>query len=414
MLQLIDVGSLCIDHYRGLCSDDVLEQIHELAEPLRGTRVLHLNATPYGGGVSEMLRSAIPLLRDVGIDAEWRIISGNPAFFRITKNVHNGLQGMPGRLSDDEIELYEATARANASQLDRNYDLIVVHDPQPAPIAMLASERSAAWVWRCHIDTSEPARPFQELLARYRPAYDALIYTLPDFVPPDVDPESVFLIPPAIDPLSPKNVDLPEHLAREVLNWIGIDLGYPIITQVSRFDPWKDPIGVIDVYRSVRESFPRLQLALVGSMAQDDPEAWEMYRRVMTEARDDDLIHVFTNLTGVGNVEVNAFQRMSTVALQQSIREGFGLVVSETMWKRTPVVARAAGGIGMQMPVGVGGVLVQNHSEAVDAVVQLIHDPVRAREIANRGHDHVCEHFTMPRLIRDELAMMHSIGVRRV
>ena len=411
MLQLIDVGSLCIDHYRGLCDDTILEEVRNLAEPLRGARVLHLNATPYGGGVSEMLRSAIPLLRDLGVNAEWRIISGNPAFFRITKNVHNGLQGMPGELTEAERAHYESTAAANAAQLASEYDLIVVHDPQPAPIASIVPDRAARWVWRCHIDTSEPSPYYQQLLARYRTAYDALIYTMPQFVPPDVDPSDVFLIPPAIDPLSPKNVELPEPLARDMLNWIGVDLGYPLITQVSRFDPWKDPIGVIDVYREVREHHPHLQLALVGSMAQDDPEAWDMYRRVIAEVGEDDLIHVFTNLTGVGNVEVNAFQRLSTVALQQSIREGFGLVVSETMWKRTPIVARNAGGIGMQMPPDVGGVLVDSHTSAVAAVNELLDDPDRAHRLGRAGHDHVRNHFTMPRLIRDELMMMHAIGV---
>lgn len=411
MLQLIDVGSLCIDHYRGLCSDTILEDVHTLAEPLRGARVLHLNATPYGGGVSEILRSAIPLLRDLGIDAEWRIISGNPAFFRITKQVHNGLQGMPGELTDAELEHYESTAAANAAQLTSEYDLIVVHDPQPAPIAGIAADRAQRWVWRCHIDTSEPSPYYRKLMARYRPSYDALVYTMPQFVPPDIDPADVYLIPPAIDPLSPKNVDLPEPLARDVLNWIGVDLGYPLITQVSRFDPWKDPIGVIEVYREVRQHHPHLQLALVGSMAQDDPEAWDMYRRVIADAGDDDLIHIFTNLTGVGNVEVNAFQRLSTVALQQSIREGFGLVVSETMWKRTPVVARNAGGIGLQMPPHVGGLLVEDHAAAVAAVNELLDDPDRAKQLGQSGHDHVCDHFTMPRLIRDELMMMHELGV---
>jgi trehalose synthase len=411
MLQLIDVGIMRIDRYAGLCATDMLDEVRELAEPLRGTRVLHLNATPYGGGVSEILRSMIPLLRDVGIDADWRIISGSQEFFRITKKVHDGLQGMPGELTEAELEHYTSTAQTNAKELSDDYDLVVVHDPQPAPIASIAQHRSARWVWRCHIDTSAPSPYYQQLLARYRSAYDAVVYTMPEFVPPDTAPEEVFLIPPAIDPLSPKNVELPEQLARDVLNWIGVDAGYPLVTQVSRFDPWKDPIGVINVYREVRREYPRLQLALVGSMSSDDPGAWEMYRRVIAEARGDELIHVYTNVTGVGNIEVNAFQRMSSVAMQQSIREGFGLVVSETMWKRTPVVARRAGGIGIQMPPGVGGLLVDSHDDAVRAVCELLADPLRARELGNLGRAHVCEHFTIPRLIRDELLMMHSLGI---
>jgi trehalose synthase len=413
MLQAVDVGQRSLKAYRGVAPEAILDDACRRAEGLRGARVLHLNATPYGGGVSELLRSVVPLLSDLGLVADWKIISGDDQFFQVTKTIHNGLQGAEGGLSRLDVTIYAANAERNAALLEEEYDFVFVHDPQPAGILPLHGKRNARWVWRCHIDTSHPNLEVWKFLRGYLSDYDAAVFTMAEFVPPDLPIARREIIPPAIDPLSPKNLPLAETTARQVLDWIGIRLERPLVAQVSRFDPWKDPFGVIAAYRLAREEVPNLQLALVGSMATDDPEGWDVYRGIVAESIADPLIHVFTNLTGVGNIEVNAFQRLSDIVVQKSLREGFGLVVSEALWKGTPVVAGRAGGIPLQMADGVGGILVDSVEECAAGLVALLRDRVRARELGRRGHDRVREHFLLPRLLLNELSLMADLAAER-
>jgi trehalose synthase len=408
MLQKVAVGRWSLDAYSEVVPAHVLEELREAASTLRGARILQLNATAYGGGVSELLRSGVPLLNDLGLDVEWRVMAGHGDFFSATKAMHNGLQGAAAGLSDDERAIYIACNEENAGALDGSYDYVIVHDPQPAAILDGAGRRGARWVWRCHIDTSEPNPAVWEFLRPYVARYDAAIFTMPDFVPPDFPLERVAIIPPAIDPLSPKNMELDEFTARQVIDWIGIDPDLRLITQVSRFDPWKDPLGVIAAYRLVREEVADLQLALVGSMALDDPEGWEVYQQV-AEAAADPLIQLYTNLTGVGNIEVNAFQRRSEVIVQKSLREGFGLVVSESLWKGTPVVAGRAGGIPLQMPAGTGGFLVDSVDDCARRILELLGDSGVAAELGRSGREHVREHYLLPRLLADELRLLASL-----
>jgi trehalose synthase len=408
MLQKVAVGRWSLDSYRDVVPAHVLEELREAARPLRGARILQLNATAYGGGVSELLRSGVPLLGDLGIDVEWRVIAGPAEFFAATKAMHNGLQGAAAGLTEAERALYVECNEQNALELDGSYDYVVVHDPQPAAILGPATKREARWVWRCHIDTSEPNAEVWEFLRPYLAAYDAAVFTMPQFVPPDFPLARVAIIAPAIDPLSPKNMELDDATSRQVIDWIGIDPDQRLITQVSRFDPWKDPLGVIAAYRLVRDEVPDLQLALVGSMALDDPEGWDVYQQV-AEAAADPLIHLYTNLTGVGNVEVNAFQRRSEVIVQKSLREGFGLVVSESLWKGTPVVAGRAGGIPSQMPDGTGGFLVESVEDCARRILELLGDRSLAAELGARGREHVREHYLLPRLLADELHLLASL-----
>jgi len=410
LLERVDVGTQSIDGYESSAGADVVAQLHELAGSLQGVRVLHLNATPYGGGVAEILRSEVPLLRDLGLVAEWHVIAGDSAFFTTTKAIHNALQGAPRNLEPEERAAYLETARRNAQQLDvADYDLIVVHDPQPLALLELAGAGGARWIWRCHIDTAEPYAPVWEFLRPYLSRYDAAVFTLGSFAPPDLPVDRVEIIPPAIDPESPKSLELDIELARRVLQWIGVELDRPLLTQVSRFDPWKDPLGVIAAYRIVKREVPDAQLALVGAMALDDPEGWDIYRQVRDATKDDPDIHLFTNLTGVGNLEVNAFQRLSDVVIQKSIREGFGLVVSEALWKRTPVVAGRAGGIPLQLQGGAGGFLVDSVDECAERTLWLLRNPTEARALADRGHELVRQRFLLTRLIADELRLYASV-----
>jgi trehalose synthase len=413
MLEHVDTGERSVETYRGVAPDPTLDELIRRARGLRGARVLHVNATPYGGGVSELLRSVVPLLNDLGLVADWKIIAGDDRFFAVTKAMHNALQGATHGLGEAERTLYRQNSERNAALLEEEYDYVFVHDPQPAALLSFHGKGNARWVWRCHIDTSHPNPEAWEFLRPWVTPYDAAVFTMETFVPPDFPLERVEIIPPAIDPLSPKNLPLDDLVARQVVSWIGIRLERPLITQVSRFDPWKDPHGVIAAYRLVRSEVPNLQLALVGSMATDDPEGWEVYREILDARRADPLVHVFTNLTGVGNIEVNAFQRLSNVMVQKSIREGFGLVISEALWKGTPVVAGRAGGIPLQMADGVGGLLVDGVEECARAILELLRDHERAAELGRRGRERVREHFLLPRLLLNEVSLMEELGARR-
>jgi trehalose synthase len=413
MLQLVDVGEQTIASYRATADEDQIAALRDRARELRGMRVLHLSATPYGGGVAEILRSEIPLLCDLGIEAEWRLIRGGDAFFTVTKRIHNALQGSPDDLDGPERDRYLSQSELNAAQLADGWDLIVVHDPQPLALREFHDSAARRWIWRCHIDTSEPNPSTWSFLHPFVRGYDAAVFTSADFVPPEVPLDRVEVVPPAIDPQSPKNLELGPVLARRVLEWIGIETTRPLIAQISRFDPWKDPIGVIEAYRLVREEIPDLQLALVGSMALDDPQGWEIYDEIEHAARDDTGLHVFTNLTGVGNIEVNAFQSLAQVVIQKSIREGFGLVVAESLWKATPVVAGRAGGIPLQLDDGKSGYLVDSIEECAHRTVELLRDPERCRAFGEAGRAHVRAHFLLPRLLADELRLYaEALGVR--
>ena len=384
-----------------------------MANALRGARVLHLNATPYGGGVSELLRSVVPLLNDLGLVADWKIISGDREFFGVTKKIHNGLQGGSQTLSETDRDRYLATSARNAAALEESYDFVFVHDPQPAAILPMRGKDSARWVWRCHIDTAEPNPDTWAFIREFLSGFDAAVFTMDEFVPRGLPVRPVEIIPPAIDPLSPKNRALDDATAREILAWMGVSLERPLITQISRFDPWKDPLGVIRAYRIAREQVPDLQLVLAGSMALDDPEGWDVYQEIMAASEADPLIHVFTNLTGVGNIEVNAFQRLSSVVVQKSIREGFGLVVSEALWKGTPVVAGRAGGIPLQMADGAGGILVDTIEECAEGMLALLESPDRATDLAERGRERVRHRFLLPRLLLNELSLLVDLVAER-
>jgi trehalose synthase len=409
MLQKVTVGRWSLDAYDVLAPEEIMQELREHAHALKGARILHVNATSYGGGVSELLRSSVPLLRDLGLTVDWKVIGGDEDFFHATKALHNALQGAPRGLSDAEQAAYMRCVQENAATLDGGYDFIIIHDPQPAGLLEAHGKGSAHWVWRCHIDTSEPNPDAWRFLEPLLGGFDAAVFTMPEFVPPDFPVQRVEAIAPAIDPLSPKNIDLDPAMASQILDWIGVEVPGRLVTQVSRFDQWKDPLGVIAAYRLVREEIGDLQLALVGSMALDDPEGWDVYRQVSEAAEREELIHVYTNLTGVGNVEVNAFQRLSEVVVQKSIREGFGLVVSESLWKGTPVVAGRAGGIPLQMPDGTGGMLVQSVEECATAMLELLNDRELAEQLGQSGREHVREHFLLPRLLMEELRLLATL-----
>ncbi|MGH3020024.1 MAG: glycosyltransferase [Gaiellaceae bacterium] len=408
-LQHVNVGSKVLGDYGSLATRGLMGQIRELAEPLAGKRVLHLSATAFGGGVAEILYTLVPLMRDAGLDAEWRIIYGQDEFFDVTKTIHNALQGDPSGLSEEQQETFRRYNRLNAEALDGSYDFVIVHDPQPAAVLEHAREAGRRWIWRCHIDLSTPNRQVLDFLLPSLAHYDAAVFHRRGYVPAAGNLPPSYIWPPAIDPLAPKNMALSPEDAAYILDQFGIDVDRPLVTQVSRFDPWKDPLGVIEAWRILRRKHPRVQLGLVGSMAHDDPEGWDYYNRTVTAADGDPDIFILSNLNNVGSVEVNAFQVHSAALLQKSVREGFGLTVTEALWKTRPTVAGRVGGIVDQIEDGETGYLVDSVQECAQATERILDDPATARSMALRGKEHVRRHFLAPRLLRDWLALFNEL-----
>jgi trehalose synthase len=410
MLQEVPVGHKSISDYTHVVGKELTERIRELAKPLEGQRVLHVSATAFGGGVSEILYTIVPLMRDVGIDAHWNVIFGKEEFFNATKLLHNSLQGADETLSEEQWRVFDEINQINAEGLEGEWDTIVVHDPQPIGLRRGAQDKGRNWVWRCHIDLSEPnPEPIARLLPMIE-EYDATVWHMPDYVPNGMDGnDGVQIIPPAIDPLSPKNMAFSPDDAAFVCNQFGIDVDRPLLTQVSRFDPWKDPVGVIDAYRIVTEEVPDAQLALVGSMATDDPEGWEFFQKTFEYADGDPDIKILNNLNNVGAIEVNAFQSQSDVCLQKSIREGFGLTVTEALWKGRPTVAGNVGGIPLQIDDGESGFLVDSPAECAQRCAEILADPVLGKRLGRAGKEHARREFLSPRLLRDWLRLLGEL-----
>jgi trehalose synthase len=398
-----------VEAYRRLCGDGVVSELRALAEPLRGLRVLELSSTATGGGVAELLSSLVPLQRDLGLEAEWRVIAGDPAFFSVTKRLHNGLQGLPVELGERDRGAYLGHNATYAAALqDAPFDVVIVHDPQPAAVRTFLPEHPGRWLWRCHVDSSAPDPDTWAFLRPFVDQHHRAIFTLESFVPPDLRPPTTTIVP-AIDPLTSKNQVIPEYLARQTVAQFGIDVARPLLVQVSRFDPWKNPLGVVAAWRRAREDAPGLQLALVGSMATDDPEGWRIYGELEAATRGETDCFLLTDQMGVSNHEVNAFQRTADVAVQMSTREGFGLVVAETMWKGTPMVAGRAGGIPLQLEDGVSGVLADEPHDVAAAVSRLLRDPERSAALGAAGAQRVRERFLLPRLLADQLRLLQAV-----
>ncbi len=407
MLGSVPTTQKSIEAYRAIIGDERTEEMLRLGRRLRGTRVLHVNATAFGGGVAEILGTLVPLMNDVGLEADWQVIKGADEFFNVTKAMHNSLQGMYYDWTPEMRETWLRYNRLNADLFDESYDFVVIHDPQPAAIPTFLEERTGRrdgkWIWRCHIDLTDAQVQVWDFLRPHVEKYDGAIFTLPEYVKGDLRGPVVFSVPPAIDPLSPKNVDLPVEMADGILQRYGVDPKRPMITQISRFDPWKDPLGVIDVYRAAKAEFPDLQLVMVASMAGDDPEGWDWYERTVRRAGEDFDIHILSNLNGVGNIEVNAFQRSARVVIQKSVREGFGLVVSEALWKGRPVVAGNVGGIPLQIVNGETGFLVSSAKECVEKLLFLLHHREEADRMGVTGIEFVRDNFLTTRYLRDYL-----------
>jgi trehalose synthase len=408
MLQPVAVAHKSLADYASIVGRPLIDEIRERAARLKGKRVLHLSATAFGGGVSEILSALVPLMVDVGLECEWQVIYGREEFFNATKIMHNSLQGNPQGLSEQQWQTWRRYNEINAAQLSEDWDVCIVHDPQPAAVCSMVREKARSWIWRCHIDLSNPNPLTLERLIPCLEPYVAAVFHLQQYVPRGMDGRSR-IVAPAIDPLAPKNMAFSPEDAVYICEQFGIDVDRPLMCQVSRFDPWKDPLGVIDAYRIVKEELPDVQLALVGSMATDDPEGWDYFNATVAHADGDPDIHILNNLNNVGAIEVNAFQSHCDVVIQKSTREGFGLTVTEAIWKGRPLIGGAVGGIPLQVTDGESGFLVSNVEQCAQRALEILSDPSLGKRLGRAGKESVRKRFLMPRLLRDWLELFESI-----
>lgn len=392
-----------INQYSGISPKGDLILLHKLSEKLYNKSFLHINSTRAGGGVAEILHRMIPILKSLGIDARWEVIEGDERFFDITKKIHNSLQGNFEKITEEMWQYHYEVNRINSERLSLDADAVLIHDPQPAPL--IEFRRSGRWIWRCHIDLSHPLKEVCDYLLRYCGKYDAAIFSVARFARPmGIDQ---FIIPPSIDPVSEKNRELTDEEIKETINKFQIPTDRPIILQVSRFDRFKDPIGVIKAYRLVKK-YNDCILILAGSPATDDPEGEIVLKEVQDYASDDPDIYILL-LPAFNDREINALQRAATVVLQKSLKEGFGLTVSEAMWKGKPVIGGATGGIPLQIIHGVTGFLVHSVEGAAFRIRQLLNNPEMSRRMGEKGREYVRNNFFITRQIRDYLSLWYAM-----
>ncbi len=377
--------------------------IQKLAERFSGRSFLHVNSTKSGGGVAEILQRMVAILKRLGINTRWEILRGDTRFFEITKKIHNSLQGSIERITKEMWQHYYEVNRQNAENISLDADLVLIHDPQPAPL--IEFRKTGRWIWRCHIDVSNPLKETCDHLRQYCEKYDAAIFSSSRFA--QLLPIDEFIIPPSIAPLSDKNRELQKDEISVVLKRLNVPGDKPIILQVSRFDRFKDPIGVIKAYKLVRK-YNDCRLVLAGSPADDDPEGETVLNEVREFAGDDPDIHILL-LPPFSDIEINALQRAATVVFQKSLKEGFGLTVSEAMWKGKPVIGGATGGIPLQILHGVTGFLVYSVEGAAFRARQILNNPAMAKRMGEKGKEYVRQNFLITRQVRDYLSLWYTL-----
>ena len=397
-----------LDNYREIVGDEVISRIYRKARKLYGKHFLQINSTYYGGGVAEILDSLVPLMNNVGIETDWRMLRGSPDLFTITKKFHNALQGNSIKLSDRKKQLYIGANEAFSTYCHIDQDCIIIHDPQPLPLIKFYRKRQP-WIWRCHIDLTDPNTKLWEFLKGFILKYDMVIFSTGKYKKKDLPVEQRVIVP-SIDPLSLKNKDLSEKDILKYVTKVGIPTDKPVITQVSRMDPWKDPEGLLEIFKRVKEKVD-CRLVYCYDMALDDPEGTAVYSKVYRKAKKlrekGDVIFV----VGKHQILVNAVQRFSTVLVQNSIREGFCLAVTEALWKGKPIVATNVGGIPIQIRDAEEGFLVEPHDkdQFAERIIELLKNPSFAKEMGNKGKERVREHFLVTRLLSDYLDLLNDI-----
>ena len=395
--------------YERYVGSEVIEELELVAGRLSGVAVQNINSTAVGGGVAEILMHMVPLLQELGVNAQWDVIKGGERFFEVTKKMHNALHGQHVEFSKEEIDLFLETNEMNARDMNLHGDIMFIHDPQPCGLVRRKKDLGRKWIWRCHIDFSRPDPFTWRFLKEYIEQYDVSVFSAPSFARELNIPQA--LISPSIDPLSDKNRELPQETIDSVLERFKIDKSRPIVTQISRFDYLKDPVGVVHVFRKIRK-YIDCQLVLAGGGAVDDPEGAKVLAEVQEAVNDDPDIFLLL-LPPASDIEINALQRASTVILQKSLREGFGLTVAEGLWKAKPVIAGAVGGIPLQIVHKYSGLLTHTIEGTAFALKQLLQTPAYAKSLGENGREHVRKNFLITRHLRDYLLLFHSLSHKR-
>ena len=411
-LPLREVGQRRLEDYASITGPGPVEEIRELAAGLKGKSVLHVNSSPRGGGVADIFEALIPLLNDVGVGAEWRTITGEAPFFAVTKSMHNSLQGKRVPWTEQMWDTWLEYNRQNARDLYAEYDIVFVHDPQPVPILHFLGDRRGSetkWIWRCHIDLTDAQPDIWANIQEYIRLYDAAEFSMAEFIIEGYGGPTPWVSAPGIDPLDEKNVPLSPDEATKALQPFGVDVDRPIMAQVSRFDPWKDPLGVVDAYRLVKEQMHEVQLVMIGPTAADDPEGLGFFEKTARRAGEDSDVHLITNFKGMTDREVNAVQTMAGVIVQKSTREGFGLSATGSLWHGKPVIAGRAGGLTLQVLDGETGFLIDSTEECAAKALTLLQEPAMAGKMGRRAREHVRENFLITRVLRDNLLLYRRV-----
>lgn len=398
-----------LEQYEPVIGRATVEELRLLSRHLEGKKIVTVNSTAVGGGVAEILNRMVPLCGELGVTIRWDVIKGGDDFYAVTKKIHNTLHGKTEPFTERDRDVFRATTELNLSSMDLDADVVFIHDPQPVGLIAARSRRPAGWIWRCHIDLSSPQRDVWEFLAEYVNGYDASVFSAPQFAR-DLDMPQV-LIAPSIDPLSDKNRELSDAEVQSVLERLKVPQDKPIVTQVSRFDRLKDPVGVIGAFR-LAQRYNDCRLVLAGGGASDDPEGKEVLAAVYEAANNDPDIHIL-DLPPTANVEINALQRASAIVLQKSLKEGFGLTVSEALWKGKPVIAGAVGGIPLQITHRYSGILTHTIEGTAFWIKQLLNSPDFAAHLGKNGREHVRTNFLLTRHLREYLLLFHFLEHQR-
>lgn len=395
-----------LSDYIPIVGESIIEELRLLGKKLEGRVIQTINSTAVGGGVAEILNRMIPLLQELGVDAHWDVIKGGEDFFKVTKKIHNALHGRAEKITPKMYKTFTETSQMNIDEMDLYGDIILVHDPQPVMLVKKKTTKKAKWIWRCHIDVSNPISSVWDFIKPFVGKYDASVFSAPIFSQKLKIPQ--FLIPPSIDPLSDKNKELDLETINRVLKKYGIKKDRPIIAQISRYDYLKDPLGVIQAFWLVKK-YIKCQLVLAGNRATDDPESEEVLALVREKTKGDPDIHVLLIPPEENDIDINALQSAATVIVQKSIREGFGLVVTEALWKAKPVVASAVGGISLQIAHKYGGLLCHTVEGAAVQIRQFLNSPEYAYRLGKNGKEHVKENFLLTRHLRDYMLLFLAV-----